>query len=37
MAASVMGNDSDIEVVEMHHRHKVDAPSGIFAHGRSGG
>lgn len=28
MAASVMGNDSDIEVVEMHHRHKVDAPSG---------
>jgi 4-hydroxy-tetrahydrodipicolinate reductase len=28
MAASVMGHDSDIEVVEMHHRHKVDAPSG---------
>lgn len=28
MAASVMGEDSDIEVVEMHHRHKVDAPSG---------
>lgn len=28
MAASVMGDDSDIEVVEMHHRHKVDAPSG---------
>ena len=28
MAAAVMGNDSDIEVVEMHHRHKVDAPSG---------
>ncbi|MFY9178193.1 MAG: 4-hydroxy-tetrahydrodipicolinate reductase [Venatoribacter sp.] len=28
MAASVMGNDSDIEVIEMHHRHKVDAPSG---------
>ncbi|WP_396588698.1 4-hydroxy-tetrahydrodipicolinate reductase [Bermanella sp. R86510] len=28
MAASVMGNDSDIEVLEMHHRHKVDAPSG---------
>jgi len=28
MAASVMGNDSDIEIIEMHHRHKVDAPSG---------
>ena len=28
MAAAVMGDDSDIEVVEMHHRHKVDAPSG---------
>lgn len=28
MAASIMGNDSDIEIVEMHHRHKVDAPSG---------
>lgn len=28
MAASVMGEDSDIEVIEMHHRHKVDAPSG---------
>lgn len=28
MAAGVMGDDSDIEVIEMHHRHKVDAPSG---------
>ena len=28
MAASVMGDESDIEVIEMHHRHKVDAPSG---------
>ncbi|MDP2608133.1 MULTISPECIES: 4-hydroxy-tetrahydrodipicolinate reductase [unclassified Oceanobacter] len=28
MAAKVMGEESDIEVVEMHHRHKVDAPSG---------
>ena len=28
MAASVMGDDSDIEVIEMHHKHKVDAPSG---------
>jgi 4-hydroxy-tetrahydrodipicolinate reductase len=23
-----MGNDCDIEIVEAHHRHKVDAPSG---------
>jgi len=28
MAAKVMGEDSDIEVIEMHHKHKVDAPSG---------
>lgn len=28
MAARVMGEDSDIEVIEAHHRHKVDAPSG---------
>ena len=28
MAASVMGADADIEIVEAHHRHKVDAPSG---------
>lgn len=28
MAASVVGDDSDIEVIEMHHKHKVDAPSG---------
>ncbi len=28
-AASVLGNDQfDIEVVEMHHHHKIDAPSG---------
>ena len=26
--AGVLGNDYDIEVLEMHHRHKVDAPSG---------
>ncbi len=26
--AEVLGPDYDIEVVEMHHRHKVDAPSG---------
>ncbi|WXU00247.1 MAG: 4-hydroxy-tetrahydrodipicolinate reductase [Catillopecten margaritatus gill symbiont] len=28
MAARVIGKDSDIEIVEAHHRHKVDAPSG---------
>lgn len=27
-AAVGLGNDWDIEIVEMHHRHKVDAPSG---------
>lgn len=27
-AAHLLGRDFDIEVVEMHHRHKVDAPSG---------
>lgn len=26
--ASILGEDFDIEIVEMHHRHKVDAPSG---------
>lgn len=26
--AQVLGDDTDIEIVEMHHRHKVDAPSG---------
>lgn len=26
--AAVLGPDFDIEIVEMHHRHKVDAPSG---------
>ncbi len=28
MAASVIGNDTDIEIIEAHHRHKKDAPSG---------
>jgi len=28
MASKVLGQDSDIEILEMHHRHKVDAPSG---------
>lgn len=27
-AAAALGADYDIEIVEMHHRHKVDAPSG---------
>jgi 4-hydroxy-tetrahydrodipicolinate reductase len=27
-AAAKLGDDWDIEIVEMHHRHKVDAPSG---------
>ncbi|MGJ8686754.1 MAG: 4-hydroxy-tetrahydrodipicolinate reductase [Spongiibacteraceae bacterium] len=28
LAASVLGNDTDIEIYEAHHRHKIDAPSG---------
>ena len=28
LAAEVVGDSADIEIVEMHHRHKVDAPSG---------
>ncbi|HIE02454.1 MAG TPA: 4-hydroxy-tetrahydrodipicolinate reductase [Thiotrichaceae bacterium] len=28
IAASVLGDNVDIEVIEAHHRHKVDAPSG---------
>jgi 4-hydroxy-tetrahydrodipicolinate reductase len=27
-AAAILGDDYDLEIVEMHHRHKVDAPSG---------
>ena len=27
-AAAVLGNDFDIEIVEMHHNQKIDAPSG---------
>ncbi|MCG8441263.1 MAG: 4-hydroxy-tetrahydrodipicolinate reductase [Caulobacterales bacterium] len=40
-AAAALGPEFDIEIVEMHHRHKVDAPSGTAlllghaaAHGR---
>lgn len=28
MAAKAMGADHDIEIIEAHHKHKVDAPSG---------
>jgi 4-hydroxy-tetrahydrodipicolinate reductase len=28
IAAQVMGDTTDIEIIEAHHRHKVDAPSG---------
>ncbi len=28
MAARAIGDDADVEVIEAHHRHKVDAPSG---------
>ena len=28
IAAQVLGEESDIEIMEAHHRHKVDAPSG---------
>lgn len=28
IAAQVLGDDFDVEIIEAHHRHKVDAPSG---------
>jgi len=28
MAAQVLGDDVDVEIIEAHHRHKLDAPSG---------
>ncbi|MEW8046199.1 MAG: 4-hydroxy-tetrahydrodipicolinate reductase, partial [Candidatus Thiodiazotropha endolucinida] len=28
MAARVLGDEADVEIIEAHHRHKVDAPSG---------
>lgn len=28
MAAKIFGDDVDVEIIEAHHRHKVDAPSG---------
>jgi len=38
--AAALGEDFDIEIVEMHHRHKVDAPSGTalaLAHAAAAG
>jgi len=32
MAASVLGDEVDIEIIEAHHRFKVDAPSGTAVH-----
>jgi len=41
-AAAILGDDYDIDILEMHHRHKVDSPSGTAlglgraaAHGRN--
>ncbi|WP_455380173.1 4-hydroxy-tetrahydrodipicolinate reductase [Acidihalobacter prosperus] len=28
MAAKALGDDVDVEIIEAHHRHKIDAPSG---------
>lgn len=28
LAAAVLGDEADIEILEAHHRHKIDAPSG---------
>lgn len=28
MAAKAFGNEADIEIIEAHHKHKIDAPSG---------
>jgi 4-hydroxy-tetrahydrodipicolinate reductase len=32
MGAQLLGEGYDVEIVEMHHRHKVDAPSGTALH-----
>ena len=32
MAAKVLGDNVDIEIIEAHHRHKTDAPSGTALH-----
>jgi 4-hydroxy-tetrahydrodipicolinate reductase len=31
-AAEALGDDVDVEVIETHHRHKIDAPSGTAVH-----
>jgi 4-hydroxy-tetrahydrodipicolinate reductase len=31
-AAAALGDDVDVEVIETHHRHKIDAPSGTAVH-----
>ncbi len=31
-AAKILGDDVDIEIIEAHHRHKLDAPSGTALH-----
>jgi 4-hydroxy-tetrahydrodipicolinate reductase len=43
LGATLLGEDYDVEILEMHHRHKVDAPSGTAlqlgaaaAHARGG-
>ena len=28
MAATAFGNEADVEIIEAHHKHKIDAPSG---------
>ena len=28
LAAKAFGNDADVEIIEAHHKHKIDAPSG---------
>ncbi len=32
LAAQVLGDAADVEIIEAHHRHKVDAPSGTALH-----
>lgn len=32
VAARAMGDEADVEIIEAHHRHKVDAPSGTAVH-----
>lgn len=32
VAATILGNDYDVEIIEAHHRHKADAPSGTALH-----